>query len=109
MTDKSTMTPVVKRILQSMKNGEICTTEVLPSFVEERDPEFKTRHPDFKLDQCLYVNVHIKGLCAIFDLYKDKTIFYKTLKKGQGTASPYKDCRVTIRVKIDIDGETKVD
>jgi len=33
-----------------MKHGEICSTVILPAFVEERDAEFKTRHPDFKAD-----------------------------------------------------------
>ena len=51
----------------------------------------------------------MKGLCAIWDLYKDKTVFYKSLKRGQGTASPYYDCKVTLRVKIDIDGENNID
>ena len=55
------------------------------------------------------VDLHLKGLCAIWDLYKDKTVFYKSLKRGQGTASPYYDCKVTLRVKIDIDGENKID
>lgn len=55
------------------------------------------------------VDINLKGLCTIHDLYKDKTCFYKSLKKGQGTASPYYDCMVTLRVKIDIDGENKID
>jgi len=82
MTDAETITPVVKRILQSMKQGEIASTCVTPSYVEENDPEFKTRHTDFKPDESLIVDVHLKGLCAIQDLYKDKTVFYKTLKRG---------------------------
>ena len=109
MTDGEVITPVVKRILQSMKHGEVASTSVLPSFVEEYDPEFKTRHADYKPDENLIVDVQLKGLCAIQDLYKDKTVFYKSLKRGQGTASPYYDCRVTLRVKIDIDGENKID
>lgn len=92
-----------------MKNGEIASTSVLPSYVEQNDPEFKTRHADYKPDEKLTIDVHLKGLCAIQDLYKDKTVFYKSLKRGQGTASPYYDCRVTLRVKIEIDGETKLD
>lgn len=92
-----------------MKHGEICSTRVLPQYVEEHDPEFKTRHPEYCPDRNLTVDVHLKGLCAIWDLYRDKTVFYKSLKRGQGTASPYYDCKVTLRVKIDIDGENKID
>lgn len=29
--------------------------------------------------------------------------------KGQGSASPYFDCKVTLRVKIEVDGELKED
>ena len=82
MTDEQHITPVPKRILQTMKQGEITSTVVLPSWVEENDPEFKNRNADYKADQPLHVDLHLKGLCAIQDLYKDKTVFYKTLKKG---------------------------
>lgn len=51
------------------------------------------------------MDINLKGLCTIHDLYRDKSCFYKSLKKGQGTASPYYDCMVTLRVKIEIDGE----
>ena len=40
MTDTEVITPVVKRILQSMKQNEICSTSVKPSYVQEFDPEF---------------------------------------------------------------------
>ena len=109
MSNEEVINPVVKRILQSMKQGEVVTCVVSPQFVEEKDPDFKTRHSDFIPDQSLTVDINLKGLCAIHDLYRDKTVFYKSLKRGQGTASPYYDCRVTLRVKIDIDGETKID
>lgn len=110
MSDTEVITPVVKRILQSMKRGESTSTVVSAEFVEKTDPDFKTRHTaDYIKDQPLKVDLHLKGLCAILDLYKDKTVYYKTLKRGQGTASPYYDCHVTLRVKIDIDGENKID
>ena len=109
MSSDEVISPVVKRILQSMKQGEVVTCVVAPQFVEEKDPDFKTRYSDFIADQSLIVDINLKGLCAIHDLYRDKTVFYKSLKRGQGTASPYYDCRVTLRVKIDIDGENKID
>ena len=77
MTDKETINPVVKRILQSMKQGEVVSTVVTPEYVETNDPEFKTRHSDFVADQSLHVDVSLKGMCAIHDLYRDKTVFYK--------------------------------
>lgn len=47
MSDKTVVTPVIKRILQSMKTGEVTSTVVRSSYVEEKDPEFKERHADF--------------------------------------------------------------
>jgi len=49
----------------------------------------------------------MKELVRVEDLYKDRTTFYKTLKKGHGSASPYMDCLVALKVKIEIDGEIK--
>ena len=49
----------------------------------------------------------MKGLVRIEDLYKDRTTFYKTLKKGESSASPYMDCLIAIKVKIEIDGEVR--
>jgi len=109
MSDAETMTAVVKRIVQTMKKGEKASTRVAADYVIENDPDFKTRHQANIAGESLFVDVHLKGLCTIHDLYKDKSVFYKTLKRGQGTASPYFDCRVTLRVKIDIDGENKLD
>lgn len=109
MTDAESITPVVKRILQSMKRGEVSSTVVSSEYVEKTDPDFKTRHTTFKPEDKLIVDISLKGLCAIHDLYRDKTVFYKSVKGGQGTASPYYDCKVTLRVKIDIDGENKID
>ena len=40
MTDTEVITPVVKRILQSMKQNEICSTSAKPSYVQKFYPEF---------------------------------------------------------------------
>ena len=85
MTDEAVVTPVVKRILQSMKRGEQVSTVVTPAYVEDKDPEFKNRHAQYNPEQPLLVDITLKGLCTIHDLYRDKTVFYKTLQKGQGT------------------------
>ena len=50
MSDNEVIRPVVKRILQSMKQGEVVSTVVAPQFVEDKDPDFKTRHTDFVPD-----------------------------------------------------------
>lgn len=40
------------------------------------------------------IDLHMKELVRVDDLYKDKTTFVKSLVKGLGTASPYNDCYV---------------
>jgi len=49
----------------------------------------------------------MKELVRVDDLYKDKTTFVKSLDKGEGTASPYNDCVVWLKVKIVVDGVEK--
>jgi len=55
----------------------------------------------------LFLELELKELVRIDDLYKDGTTFYKSLQKGEGTASPYIDCFVHLRIKIVVDGEEK--
>jgi hypothetical protein len=55
------------------------------------------------------VDLNLLSLGKIEDLYHDQQVFYKTLVKGQGSAVPYFDCKVTLRVKIEVDGEVKAD
>ena len=50
------------------------------------------------------VDLHLKQLVTVFDLYNDQSLFCKTLAKGTGSASPYADCIVKIKVKIEVDG-----
>ena len=42
----------------------------------------------------------MKKLVRVDDLYKDGTTFFKTLQKGVGTASPYPDCFVRCKFKV---------
>jgi hypothetical protein len=49
----------------------------------------------------------MKELVRVDDLYRDTTTFYKSLVKGVSTASPYMDCLVALKVKIEVDGEVK--
>lgn len=48
-------------------------------------------------------------MCRVTDLYNDLKVFYKTIQRGEGTQSPYNDCRCGLRVKIEVDDEVKVD
>jgi len=59
------------------------------------------------MEKDLLLDLELKELVRVDDLYKDGTTFYKSLQKGEGTASPYIDCFVHLRIKIVVDGEEK--
>ena len=92
-----------------MKFGENTSTVVTPAYVQKQDPAFKDRYVTYNPDAELLVDLNLLSLGKIEDMYRDQKVFYKTLVKGQGSASPYYDCKVTLRVKIEVDGEVKED
>lgn len=104
MTD-DLITPVVRKILNSMKPDEVAEAVVLREYVENIDPDFKTRHPDFESDKKLCVDINLLKMQRVDDLYYDQSVFVRSLRPGQGSASPFNDCSVTLKVKIQIDGK----
>ncbi|MFM7857079.1 MAG: hypothetical protein ACKO96_35430, partial [Flammeovirgaceae bacterium] len=38
-------------------------------------------------------------------MYRDQTVMYHQIERGSGSASPYADCVVTIRIRIVIDNK----
>ena len=48
----------------------------------------------------LLLELNLKKLVRIDDVYRDMTTFSKTLQKGEGTASPYHDCHVICKYKV---------
>ena len=90
-----------------MKTKEKVTCMVNPQYLTDRDPGYLQKFPQILFDRSLRIDCTMKGLVRIEDLYKDRTTFYKTLKKGESSASPYMDCLIAIKVKIEIDGEVR--
>jgi hypothetical protein len=50
-----------------------------------------------RTDIDLLIDVEMKELVRVDDLYKDGSTFYKTLVKGTGSASPYIDSLVACK------------
>ncbi len=50
----------------------------------------------------LYLDIEMKKLLRVEDIYKDGTTLSKTLKKGHGTASPYSDFQVISKLNISL-------
>lgn len=75
------------------------------SFVNQVDPNFLTLHPTFDPQLPLLLDINLKTLVRITDLYKNGSIYYQTLSKGTNTASPYSDCIVSLKVRIEVDNK----
>ena len=87
------VTPVLKKILQTMKTEEKVSCRVKPGYLRDKDPQIIEKY-GLDLERDLYIDVEMKYLMRVEDVYKDGTTLHKTLKKGDGTASPYADFQV---------------
>lgn len=110
MTNKKIVTPIVFKVLTTMKEEEHSTVAVRPDCVKELDPDglfTKTQDKDCTWDENapLMMNFRVFKLNKVEDLYKDQQVFYKTIRYGEGTGQPYQDSRVVLKVSIEIDGQ----
>lgn len=98
--------PTIRKILSSMKANEETSTIVHPAYFMHQDKKFVE---DFNIsgERVIKVDIKIHRLEKVEDLYKDETTFYKTLKKGFGSASPRTDYIISLVVKVWIDGDLK--
>ncbi len=71
--------PVVNRILQSMKVGEVTSSVVRANFVLQQDPVFAERNSAFDRAKPLTVNIALLKLRKVADLYRDQTVMYHQL------------------------------
>ena len=93
MNVKEHVCNTAKKILQSMKAEEKVNCVVRPEYFMAKDPEYVEKN-GLMTDRSLYFDIEMKNLVRVDDVYKDRTTFYKTLAKGQGSASPYNDAYV---------------
>lgn len=71
MQNKEVITPIVDKILNSMKNGEKAQSVVKHSYVNEIDPSFERNYPQFKEDVDLVVDIKLHKLVKIEDPYRN--------------------------------------
>ena len=94
MTDTTNVTPLIKKIMQTMKTEERVSCKVRPAYflATEQSHLLYRFKSSLDLTKNLYVDIHMKQLTKVEDIYKDGgSTLHKTLKKGHGTASPYSD------------------
>jgi len=91
-----------------MKSEEKITTSIKPEYVAKNDAKFIEDFKDkYNTELPLQMDITLHKLIRVTDLYRDGKVIYKSLRKGQGTASPYSDCYVSLKVCVEIDGEKK--
>lgn len=104
------MFPSVQRVLESMKLNEKVSCIVQPAYFLNFDDRIRSKeaggYPEIDEDQLLYIDAELLELNVVTDLYRDGTTFVKTLEQGNtgNTASPFNDCKVLIKLKVEVDG-----
>lgn len=87
------ITPVIRRIMTSMKNKEKTSSLVKPDYVKQTDGDQVFKYgQQFEEFNWLQIDLEILELTRVIDLYHDETVLYKELRAGEGTGSPYNDC-----------------
>jgi len=76
MEDQDLLTPVVRKILQTLKLWESTSTVVTKEYVEKLDPAFKERYLSFDSEKELHIDLNLISLGKIEDMYRDQTVFY---------------------------------
>jgi len=73
MTNEEIVTPVIRKILNSMKKTENTSSVVQASYVDKIDPTFAERYPGkaFDKERPLLVDLNLRDLSKIEDLYRD--------------------------------------
>lgn len=99
MSNTEHISNTTKKVLQSMKTNEKVVAKVRPEFFTERDPEYTAQH-GILADRLLILAIEMKALVRVEDVYKDGTVFHKTLVKGNGSASPYADFMVLCKCSL---------
>lgn len=97
MTDAGIVTPLIKKILQTMKSEESVSCKVKPEYYNKVESEgiVKKYKEVIDCNKELYIDIHMKHLTRVEDIYKDGgSTLHKTLLKGHGTASPYSDFQI---------------
>ena len=89
-----------------MKHQEKTSSMVKPQYVRETDGDKVSKYgPEFDPNNWLLVDLELLNLTRVVDLYHNETALYKELRPGEGTGSPYNDCTVKMKVRIEVDGQ----
>ena len=108
---KSIESPLVKRLIESMKRGEQAEFTVVASQFNNKNEEdsftdtvITEKIPGYNPEKDLYVTVKLNSLIKVEDWYKDGRTLVKTLRKGGKGRSPYADSTIQFRMRVLVNG-----
>ena len=113
MTNTKVVTPLLFKLLNTMKEEENSSFSIVPDYIKEFDPELTFKHTDDTIkgadiiyddSKPLVVDLEVHKLNKVENVYNDGETFVKTIRFGLGTGQPYYDCTVVLKVSIEIDG-----
>jgi hypothetical protein len=92
-----------------MKVNEITSTIIKSDYIKkiEETETLSNKYENYLPDVNLHLEITLNEIIKVVNMYNDNETFYRTLRKGEGSASPYKDSLIVLKVKLEVDGEIK--
>jgi hypothetical protein len=92
-----------------MKVNEITSTIIKSDYIKkiEETETLSNKYENYLPDLNLHLEITLNEIVKVVNMYNDNETFYRTLRKGEGSASPYKDSLIVLKVKLEVDGEIK--
>lgn len=105
LMDHEDITATGTRVLETMREDEICTGIAKPEFYKEVDMDAIKKwglqeHLDLKID------IHLMTYITIVDWYRDKKTLRRTIKRGYSRV-PFYESTVLVRFRIEVNGDLK--
>ncbi|CAI2361261.1 unnamed protein product [Moneuplotes crassus] len=107
LMDHDQITNCGRKIIETMRVGEIAEGVAVPEYFIEHDKEM-VKKLGINEYQPLYIRIELRDFVTIIDWYNDRKTLRRCLKKGFKRV-PFYESTVELRMKIDINGETKMD
>ena len=96
-----------RKVIETMRVGEIAEGVAKPSYFLEHDKEIVEKW-GINQSENLYIKIELKDFVTIIDWYNDKKTLRRWLKRGYKRV-PFYESTVSLRMKMDVNGETKFD
>lgn len=107
LLDHSEISNCGRKIIETMRVGEIAEGVAKPSYFNEHDKEIVNKLGINQYED-LHIRIELKDFVTIIDWYNDKKTLRRCLKRGYKRV-PFYESTVELRMLIEVNGETKYD